>query len=91
MEAARVVAGREPGGQDDEAPEAFALDLVRDADGGGLGDGGVSDGRTLDLGGASRLPEILIVSVAAAVQEPEAVVIDRGQSRGSRTSGQRDQ
>ena len=70
--------GAKPGRQDDEAPDALALDLVGDADGGRLGDGGMSDGRALDLGRAEPLAGNLERVVAPAVEEPEAVGVDRG-------------
>ncbi len=61
------------GVQDDKADQALALDLVRHADGGGLGDGRMLDQRRLDLGRAGAAAADLDRVVGAAAQIPEAV------------------
>ena len=75
-----------------EDDDRLALDLVRDADGGGLEDRRMRDGRALDLGRPDPLAGDLERVVGAAVDEPEAVRVDRWPSRrGPRCPGQRDQ
>ena len=60
-----------------EDPGNLALHLVRDADGGGLGDGRVGDHGGLDLGRADALARDVERVVGAAVQEPVAVLVHR--------------
>src|SRR5712691_1397143 len=64
--------------EDDEADDGLALDLVRHADDAGLGHGRVSDQDRLDLGGAQTLAGNLQRVVGAALEKPEAVVVDHG-------------
>ena len=61
-----------------EAPDDLPLDFVGHADRGRLGDGGVADQDRLDLGRPEPLAGDLDRVVAAAVEEPVAVVVDRG-------------
>ena len=61
-----------------EEPRHLALHLVRDADRRGLGDSRVVHGGGLELGGADPLARDVQRVVRAAVQEPVAVLVDRG-------------
>src|SRR5262245_3489399 len=67
---------RAAGLQHHENDDGLALDRVGDADRGGFARGGVRDDGGLDLGGADALARDLDRVVAAAVEEPEAVVVD---------------
>ena len=74
--------------RDHEAPDRLALDLVGDADHGGLGHGGVQRQDALDLGRAEALAGDVHRVVAAPVEEPLAVARRRSPSRrGTRRRG----
>ena len=68
--------GAWPGPEHDEADDGLALDLVGHADDAGLGDGGMADQHRLDLGRPEPLAGDLQRVVRAALDEPEAVVVD---------------
>src|SRR5215212_10782039 len=61
-----------------EQHDTLALDRVGHADRGGLRDGRVADRRRLDLGWAEPLAGDLDGVVGAALDEPEAVLVDGG-------------
>src|SRR5581483_4252900 len=61
-----------------EDPRNLALHGVRDADRGRLGDDAAHDRRRLELGRADPLAGDVQRVVAAAVQVPVAVLVDRG-------------
>src|SRR5215218_10652201 len=73
-----LLGGRESGPKGAEDPGDLALHFVRDADGGGLGDGWVRDRGGLDLGGPDALAGDVQRVVGAAVEEPVAVLVHRG-------------
>ena len=84
--------GRRPvRAQHDEADDGLALHLVGHADDAGLGDRRMADQHRLDLRRAQPLAGDLQRVVRAALDEPEAVVVDDAQSPWTQTSGQRDQ
>src|SRR6266545_748554 len=64
--------------QDAEDPGDLALHVVRNADRRRLGDGRVGDRRGLELGGADALARDVERVVGTPVEEPVAVLVDRG-------------
>src|SRR6476659_8527278 len=76
--AAQRLGGLEARAQHREAHHGLALDLVRDADGGRLRHRGVPHQDRLHLGGAYALARDLEGVVRAALDEPEAILVDDG-------------